>query len=162
MTTLFKAFHQDHAALGRGFHDISTLLRGGDVSAARRVAERLDREAGPHIAFEERQFYPALRKLFGDEDVDRFYDEHQEGVAVLLALLRSEDGDAIDDAVRDDLIKHSEAMEAHIAECGELFEAMGRIPVTEQEDLLRELLAWREKGPCWIEIVSQNQSDKLT
>ena len=162
MTTLFDEFHRDHAILGKGFHDISTLLRGGDVVAARQVAMRLDKEAGPHIAFEERQFYPALRILFGDEDVDRFYSEHQEGLAVLRALLRADERVTLNDADIADLVKQSETMESHIAECGELFEAMGRIPGNEQENLLRELLAWREKEPSWTKFVPQDQSESQT
>ena len=153
MTTLFEAFHDDHAVLGKAFHAISTQLRGGDVTAARGIAERLDRDAGPHIAFEEEAFYPALRKLFGDEDVDRFYHEHDEGLVVLQALLQPDKREMSSTACAE-LLRQSEAMEVHIAECGELFEAMGRMPLAEQAALFQELLAWREKAPRWTEFAA--------
>jgi hypothetical protein len=40
-------------------------------------------------------------------------------------------------------------MESHIAECGELFGAMGRMPPEEQRAVYRELLELRSRGPRW-------------
>jgi len=158
MATLFEAFHEDHAILGRGFYEISTLLRGGDLAAARDVAVRLDKEAGPHVAFEERHFYPALRKLIGDEGVDRFYHEHREGLDVIRFLLAHPEHVDLTEDARAKLIRQSDIMEEHIAECGGLFEAMGRIPQAEQDALLQDLLAWREKRPSWTSLAAQDDS----
>jgi len=158
MATLFEAFHEDHAILGKGFYEISTLLRGGELAGARAVAIRLDKEAGSHVAFEERQFYPALRKLIGDEDVDRFYHEHHEGLDVIRFLLAHPEDEDLSEDARAKLIRQSEVMEEHIAECGALFEAMGRIPPADQDALFRDLLAWREKRPSWTSLAAQDDS----
>jgi Hemerythrin HHE cation binding domain len=80
---LFEAFGEDHAVLGRGLHELSTRLRGGDLTVAKLYAERLDREAGAHIGFEERCFYPALRPLLGDAEVERLRCEHRQGLWVI-------------------------------------------------------------------------------
>ncbi len=154
MPNLFEAFRHDHAVLGMGFHEISTLLRAGDGAAARRVAMRLDRDAGPHIAFEESRFYPLLRKSLGDEEVDRLYREHKEGLTVLHILLDASERH-LPSAALAALLWQSEAMERHIAKCGELLEAMDRIPPDGQAALLRDLIAWRESGIRWTELTSQ-------
>jgi hypothetical protein len=149
---LFQAFREDHAVLGRGLYEVSEHLRGGDLPAAKARAERLDREAGAHIAFEESFFYPALRRLLGDAEVDRLYHEHGEGLAVIRALAALPADATLDEAERRKLLRQSELMEAHVAECGELFGAMGRIPPEEQAALHRELLALRKTAPRWTEL----------
>lgn len=125
---LLKAFHEDHAVLGRGFHRISTCLRAGDLAGAKAVATALDDDVGAHIAFEERHFYPALVSLLGEDHVMALLGEHKQGVEVIRALGRGSAQAPLGDDRRLELLRASEAMERHIAECGELFEAMGRIP----------------------------------
>lgn len=153
---LFQAFKEDHALLGRGLYEISAHLRGGDVAAAKACAERLDCEAGAHIAFEEQFFYPALRRLLGDAEVDRLYGEHGEGLAVIKALAALPADAKLDEAERHGLLRLAEAMEAHVAECGELFGTMGRIPPDEQNALYQELLALRDAAPRWTEIAAKS------
>jgi hypothetical protein len=155
---LFQAFREDHAVLGRGLYELSERLRGGDLPAAKARAERLDREAGAHVAFEERFFYPALRRLLGDAEVDRLYHEHGEGLAVIRALAALPRDGTLDEAERRKLLRQAELMEAHVAECGELFGAMGRIPPEEQAALHRELLALRRTAPRWTEIAARPET----
>jgi hypothetical protein len=157
---LFQAFREDHAILGRGFFEISAHLRAGDLPAAKACAERVDREGGAHIAYEERFFYPALRRLLGDAEVDRLYDEHGEGLAVIRALASVSDGVMLGESARDKVLRQSEVMEAHVAECGELFGTMGRIPSEEQGALLRDLLALRKEAPRWTEVAAKAESKR--
>ena len=155
-SALFDAFRADHAILGRGFYELSALLRAGDVRGARRRAERLDREAGAHMAFEERYFYPALRRLIGDDDVDRLHGEHGRGLAVVRRLAMGPVDEPLGEKETRRLLEGSELMESHVAECGELFGAMGRIPAEEQASLYRRLLALREQGPRWTDLESDD------
>jgi hypothetical protein len=148
---LTEAFHKDHAILGRGFHELSTCLRAGELARARAVAERLDAEAGAHIAFEEEQFYPALVPLLGEQDVQRMYSEHGPGFEVVRTLCELPADARLSEAERAELLRQAEEMEAHITECGELFGAMGRIPPEEQSALYQELLEWRRKHTGWRE-----------
>jgi hypothetical protein len=153
---LFEAFRQDHAVLGRGLHEISKHLRGGDLRAAKACGERVDREAGAHIAFEEQFFYPTLRRLLGDADADRLYREHGQGLSVIKALAALPEGATLSEAEGRMMLQNTELMEAHVAECGELFGAMGRIPLSEQTALHRELLALRAKAPRWTEFAARS------
>jgi hypothetical protein len=147
---LFRAFRDDHAILGKGFHDLSACLRGNDVAGARRVAARVNREAGPHIVFEEESFYPALAQLSGF-DTDRLFGEHGEGLDVVRTLVEMEEGDALSEDQRTELLAKSEEMEDHIAECGELFEAIAKLSDAQQESLYEDLVAWRQKEPTWLD-----------
>lgn len=154
---LFQAFREDHAVLGRGFHELSALLRTGDVAGAKQRAERLDREAGSHIAFEEQAFYPVLRELLGPADADRLYREHHAGLEVLRALAALPERALLIEEERLRLLGLSEAMESHVAECGELFEVMGRIPPEKLDDLLDSLHRLRAQAPRWTDLGSSRQ-----
>ncbi|MEW6039271.1 MAG: hemerythrin domain-containing protein [Pseudomonadota bacterium] len=149
---LFDAFREDHAVLGRGFHQLSQCLRGNDAAGARAAAERIDAAAGAHIAFEERHFYPALARILGAPEVRRMYLEHGKGLAAVRALLERKPGAPIAEDERSRLMELSRAMEAHIAECGEMFQAMRRLPDAEQAALYRQLTVWRERHPRWTRL----------
>ena len=157
---LLEAFRQDHAVLGRGLHEISEHLRGGDLAAAKACGERVDRQAGAHIAFEEQFFYPLLRRLLGNAEVDRLYHEHGQGLSVIKALAQLPQRATLGEAERRAMLRDSEAMEAHVAECGELFGTMGRIPLDEQNALYRELVALRDKAPRWTEFAAKAETKK--
>lgn len=146
---LFTSFREDHKVLGDGFQRLSERLRSRDTAGACAVAQWLDAAAGPHIAFEEEAFYPRLVPLFGRQEADRMYDEHRQGLAVVRALIHHQTAEPLEQAVCDQLLEQSEVMETHIADCAELFEAMGRIPLAEQQELHRRLLEWRRRQPKW-------------
>lgn len=156
---LAEAFREDHAVLGRGLHEVSQHLRAGNDQAAKARGERIDREAGAHIAFEEEFFYPALRRMLGDAEVDVLYKEHREGLSVIKALAQLPDGAELTEADRRTLLQASESTEIHVAECGELFGVMGRIPPEEQKALYRELLALREESPRWTEFAARTKDN---
>ncbi len=151
---LFEAFKEDHAVLGRGLYEIAKHLRGGAGAAAKAWGERVDREAGAHIAFEERFFYPTLRRLLGEAEADRLYYEHGRGLSVIKALAALREGAELSEAERRAMLQDAELMAGHIAECGELFGALGRIPPEEQQMLYRELLALRAQAPRWTELAA--------
>ena len=77
--------------------------------------------------------------------------EHRRGAEVIRALGPGSAQAPLGEDRRRDLLRASEAMERHIAECGELFEAMGRIPEEEQAALLDKLLALRAEHPSWTD-----------
>ena len=146
---LARAFAEDHAVLGRGFHAISEGLRSGEVASAREAAIRLDPEAGAHIAFEEEVFYPALVPRLGKADVRRLWTEHDDGLAVIRALIALPPDGALFSAERAELLERSETMETHIAECGDLFAAMSKMPADDQAEMYAKLVEWRNKAPAW-------------
>jgi Hemerythrin HHE cation binding domain len=153
--SLFTCFREDHKVLGAGFHQLSAHLRAGDTAGACAAARHLDQAAGPHIAFEEMAFYPRLVPLFGYDEAERMRQEHQQGLAVIQALLRHPSAEPIHHDTCNGLLAQSEAMEAHIADCAELFEAIGRIPDEEQRLLHQKLLEWRQRQPTWTDFMAE-------
>jgi uncharacterized membrane protein YccC len=149
---LFDAFHYDHAVLGRGLFEIETQLRGRNIEAAKAAAGQLDRDAGAHIAFEEQFFYPVLRRLIGKQEVNRFYREHNEGLDLVRSLVELPARSELSDDRRRELLDEAVQMQRHVIECGELFGALGRIPLDEQATLHQQLLRFREQAPRWTEV----------
>lgn len=84
---LLAAFREDHAVLGRGFNELSCCLRAADILGAARAAQGIYEEAGPHICFEEEDFYPALVPLLGEKTVRKMRQEHCCGFDVVRTLL---------------------------------------------------------------------------
>lgn len=146
---LEAAFKQDHRLLGAGFHELSQRLRAQELARARAAAQRLDREAGAHIAFEEEHFYPKLRALLGETAVRRLYDEHAVGRSIVEHLCSLPDEGQLDADEWRHLLAGAEAMEDHIAECGALFDALKNIPDQERRALHQQLLEWRRRNPSW-------------
>jgi hypothetical protein len=146
--------------LGVGFHQLSAHLRTGDTAGACTAARYLDQVAGAHIAFEETAFYPCLVPLFGHDEAERIRHEHQHGLAVVQALVSHPSAEPLNRDTCNGLLAQSEAMEAHIADCAELFEAIGRIPAEEQRLLHQKLLVWRQRQPTWTGFVAERHDDK--
>jgi hypothetical protein len=153
--SLLRCFREDHARLGRALHRLSQRLRVGDVTGARAVAQELDPLAGPHIAFEEQEFYPRLVPILGANEVDRLLAEHRQALEAVRALLEHAEPPG-DEGLRE-LLERSERMEAHIAECGELFEALGRLGREEQGELYERLLEWRRRKPLWTSLAGADE-----
>jgi hypothetical protein len=158
---LFAAFREDHAVLGRGFHDLSQSLRVRDMRAVQKAARHLDEVAGAHIAFEERHFYPALIPLLGANEVERLLNEHARGLGAIREILVMSDSETVPEPRWVALLEWSQEMEQHIAECGELFGAMGRIDVAEREALLQHLLELRRESPRWTDLAGGETSNMI-
>jgi len=154
---LFKDFRDDHIVLGRGFSKISECLRDGDLDGAKEAARAVDRDAGAHIAFEERIFYPKLTDLLGEGEVARLYDEHKTGLAVIVALTSMRPTERPDRQAIEGLLADSAIMEQHIAECGELFHALQELSEDERLELLGHLRHWRAMAPSWHELQNSDE-----
>lgn len=149
---LIAAFHEDHKTLGKDLHSLCLCLRGRDLPEARRIARQIDSAAGAHIAFEEEAFYPLLKETLGAGEVERLYLEHDRGLDVVRRLCDAAAEDHLTDEAWDGLITDTETMETHIAECGQLFAAIGALPNGEQQALYDRLVAWRRRRPKWRDV----------
>ena len=144
---LLAAFREDHAVLGRGFNELSCCLRAADILGAARAARRIYEEAGPHICFEEEDFYPALVPLLGEQTVRKMRQEHCCGFDAVRTLLNRRPDLPLPADLSKRLLAQSEVMEAHIAECGELFAALHHIASADQQVLYDKLMKWRQQQP---------------
>lgn len=141
---LLEAFQEDHVMLGRGFNELSCCLRAADAAGAYVAARQLYEQAGAHLGFEEADFYPALVTLLGAEAVQRMYREHCCGFDAIHTLLSRGTDLPLSHDLSERLLAQTEVMEEHIAECGELFAAMRKIPEAEQQALYDKLILWRQ------------------
>lgn len=144
---LFDAFRTDHAVLGRALHALGTSLAGCDAQQAREAAHRVDREAGPHLGFEEANFYPALAPWLDSDEVDTMYREHADLKGLLQDILSMDERALSDLSRRETLIDRVRAMEVHVSDCGELFGVMGGLDEPAQRQLLEQLESWRKRAP---------------
>ncbi|MEL7491932.1 MAG: hemerythrin domain-containing protein [Pseudomonadota bacterium] len=158
---LFQAFRDDHATLGRGLYDLRLAIDGKNASLAKTIAERINNECGPHIAFEEKDFYPALDPFLSADEVTALYEAHDDGYELLASVLNIDDGEPITEERRGALMASIEKMEAHVADCGELFGAMGGLSTAEQRELLARLEGWRRQAPQWTDLRTQTPTPGL-
>lgn len=154
---LFSAFREDHAVLGRGLHELRTLVLANEIGSLKAAAKKLDRNAGAHIAFEEENFYPALKAFLSSQEVDNMYDEHAHGAATLEKIDALAETGKLEPEQIDRFIERIDEMENHVSECGELFGAMGGLDRGQKEALLTDLLRWRRSAPSWTEYAHRRQ-----
>jgi glutamine amidotransferase len=149
-TTLIDEFMIDHRALAEGLQRLIEVIESGNLPAAKREAERIDRISGAHIAFEEAELYPAI----GAEA--SMYDDHREGLAVLRQVTMME-GD-LPTGVRRRLVREAEGMLDHMEDCGVLlFRVQALAPIV-QSRLEDRLFSWRTRSPRWTELSLAHQT----
>ena len=153
--TLKAAFIRDHRIMTRGFWRLRQALDRGDWQEARTLAEKLDREVGPHIEFEEHVYYPRLKPIIGARTVEQFYREHGTGRHVIEDILAAT-GAPPDEATRAGLAARCGKMLEHAQSCGTLISHLEALPDEEQESLLSRLEEIRERGHSWSELAEES------
>jgi hypothetical protein len=146
---LFQAFEDDHAELGRRLYQLRQFIASKDNVPAKKLAGEILQTAGAHIAFEEHDFYPALRAHLSADEVSRMYAEHEQGLLFLEAL-STRGPDSAQDTDTD--LREIDALDHHVADCGRLFGAMGGLSSKAMADLMARLEAWRRLSPSWSDV----------
>lgn len=152
---LFKAFREDHAILGRGLHELRSLVMADDVHGLKTAAQNLDKAAGGHIAFEEEDFYPALKTFLSADEVEGMYAEHAHGAETLSNIAKLDPNITLQAGQKKRLLDRIEEMEQHVSECGELFGAMGGLDEASKDDLMKRLQYWRKLAPTWTDFATK-------
>lgn len=150
---LGDCFTEDHRHMTRGFWKLRNALEAGNLEKAIDLAKVIDRKVGPHIEFEEAVFYPELRKVFGDEFVDRLYREHAVGRAVILELLSLDKHAQIVDSRLNELAERAGKTLEHAVSCGTLLSHLEALDDQRQRELLTQLKTIRIRGKPWSEYV---------
>jgi len=146
---LAKAFLEDHKHLIQGFSRLLQALKENDVSKASQIADDIDRQAGPHIEFEEEFFYPILQQARGREYVSQLYQEHGAGLHAVKSL-RDAKGDLGTDETEALLADAQTALD-HAVSCGSLLSHVTTLGDQQQAELLEKLLGLRKQGRRWTE-----------
>jgi hypothetical protein len=156
---LGKAFVEDHRHLIRGFTDLKSALEQGDLDAARRIADQLDRAAGSHIRFEEEVLYPRVAEVRGRAFADRLYAEHAVGRAVIRQILDLPEGSALDPALRDQCVAGTGTALDHVLRCGTLLSHLTAPDASQQAELLDVLEAMRRHPRRWTELPEHGRAE---
>lgn len=154
-TSLKDAFLEDHRRLTQGFAELMAAIDRNDIPAARKIAERVDGECGPHIEFEETILYPELRKARGKGFADQMYAEHHVGLGVIRRLVDLPPGRPLLPEERRELRNDAQMMLDHVVGCGTLLSHLLSRPAQEQTRLLDRLLEYRQHNCRWTELEIQ-------
>ena len=149
LKNLNAAFVEDHRKLIRGYRDAKLAIEANDREAAQVIAGRLDREAGPHIEFEERFLYPIVAAARGEDYAARLYQEH---TATLQTLIELQTAASMDEAARQRWLAGLQEGLEHAATCGTLLSHLETLPAEQQEELLETLTSLRRKNSRWSEL----------
>jgi hypothetical protein len=149
---LQEAFLEDHRHLTRGLGGILGALERGDDAAARREADVLDRNVGPHMAFEEQVFYPELSRILGVEHVAHLYEDHDAGKQAVQKLLEGAGTGALSEIERAELLSDLQGMLEHAEGCGTLLSHLEGLAPERLERLMAALLELRSQGIRWTEL----------
>ncbi|MBT8485160.1 MAG: hemerythrin domain-containing protein [Phycisphaerales bacterium] len=148
-STLRKEFIADHQEMIRGLARLVAALSEGDGRAAAKIADEIDVVVGPHIQFEEEVYYPQLRMEMGDEPVDRFYEEHAEGLEAVRGLLALGPDHHYSSEELTTLLREAETALRHAESCGRMLSHLTVLPAERQSELLSRLRGFRRAGVRW-------------
>jgi hypothetical protein len=145
-------FIKDHQKLTRGFSRIIAAIHEDDWPAAVQAAQELNREGGPHIAFEEDVLYPRVAQSRSERSVRHLYDEHQAAISAVRFLLSHphEQGIAPDAKAR--LLEQLQTGLDHAVSCGTLLSYLTVLDAPTQRDLLATLKQHRAAGKTMVEL----------
>jgi hypothetical protein len=154
LNPLQRAFLEDHRHLTRGLTTIVVALERGDEAGARREADILDRNVGPHMAFEEQVFYPELSRILGAEPVAHLYEDHDVGKHAVQKLLEGGGAGTLGEQERAELLTDLQGMLEHAEGCGTLLSHLEGPPPERLERLTAALLELRSQGIRWTDLPS--------
>jgi hypothetical protein len=150
--SLSEAFLEDHRHLTRGLSNILQALRDDHLEEAIRIAEDLDRVAGPHMEFEEEILYPEVGKSRGSDYVSRLYREHQVALEAVKALISSKNQERLEPQLKEQLLQSLTTGLDHAISCGTLLSHVTSLDQKRQDEMLTRLLDLRRIGHRWSEL----------
>ena len=150
------AFQRDHQRLMRGLQALRGAVQAGEHERAAEISERLDREVGPHIEFEESVYYPSLMPVLGRRFVERLYGEHAAGQRLLREVIG---GGGLSAQRRDRLLRRIDAVMEHALSCGTLLSHLDRLTPQRRGEFYRQLEDCRRRGQRWTQL--RNSPHKL-
>ncbi len=147
--SLAEAFLEDHRHLTQGLSGTLTALEQGELTTAMRMADELDRRAGPHIRFEEAYFYPEVGRSRGPAYVSQLLREHDAGRQAVRALVDRPAGRQLTDDERSRITAGLREALDHAVSCGTLLSHVTTLDAEKQQCLLNTLLRLRDEGGRW-------------
>ncbi len=149
--SLSDAFLEDHQHLTRGLSATLDALEKDDLPGAVRLADELDRRAGPHIEFEEEVFYPEVAKSRGPDYVAQLHREHDSGRVAINRLLGNRTRERLEPEERTRIVAGLHEALDHAVSCGTLLSHVTTLDPARQQEVLEQLLSYRRKGHRWTD-----------
>lgn len=153
---LQRAFIDDHRTLLRGYTQLIQTLETRDFVRVAEEACRLDRLAGPHIAFEERFLYPKVRESRGESYASKLYNDH---VVILETLIELQNLESDSELTNADLTVLTQRLRRgldHAVACGSLLSQLQTLSDSEQAKALEQLDQLRAQAIPWSELKTSN------
>lgn len=145
-------FVKDHQRMTRGLVDLLQIVRQGDLRAAVAAADKLDRESGPHIEFEEKVLYGEVGRMRGLRLEAQLRCEHDSIRNGLVRLSYLNEKDVDDPRVRAELVQTFETAIRHAESCGTLISHLESLSPERQQAAFEQLEAFRRAGRRWTEL----------
>ena len=152
---LEKEFVADHRNTSRGLKSLKDALEAEDDAAVLEAAQRLDRVAGPHIAFEEQWLYPLVEKSRGEEFRHHMTGEHDEVVETLSEILACDGLSCVSSARKSEWQRDLQTGLDHVVTCGTLLSHLTALDEAERTEMLRRLQDLRDEGVLWTELAAK-------
>jgi hypothetical protein len=150
--SLSEAFLEDHRHLTQGLSGILQALQADNLEEAIRMAEELDRVAGPHMEFEEEVLYPEVGKSRGPDYVSRLYREHQVALTAVKALINQQYQERLEPQLKEEILQSLQTGLDHAISCGTLLSHVTSLDQNRQNEMLTRLLDLRRIGHRWSEL----------
>ena len=150
--SLKQEFIKDHQKLTRGFAQIIKAVKDCKWSDATAAAKELNREGGPHIAFEEDVLYPRVAQSRSEQSVRHLYEEHQDAIAAIQFLSTHSEGADITPDTKVELVNKLQTSLDHAVSCGTLLSYLTVLDESMQDELLAKLEQHRAEGKSMTDL----------
>ena len=150
--SLKREFIKDHQKLTRGFAQIIKAVKDCKWSDATAAAKKLNREGGPHIAFEEDVLYPRVAQSRSERSVRHLYEEHQDAIAAIQFLSTHSEGADIAPDTKVELVNKLQTSLDHAVSCGTLLSYLTVLDESVQDELLAKLEQHRAEGKSMTDL----------
>lgn len=149
---LVEQFAKDHRQLTRKLADLLAIVRRGELQTAAEMADRLDREAGAHIQFEEDVLYPQVGKVHGRAFQEKLLSEHEVARRGLLHLRHATPEQLQDPQLRAEVVRALSTAAIHAESCGTLISHLESLPEDAQQAAQARLEQFRREGRRWTDL----------
>lgn len=138
-TTIFR---DEHRTVRDALLDLIRAFQDRDKARVRSLLDQAARFVGPHFRYEEEALYPALVEIFGDEYIERLFQEHDSAIGAAGRLVELAGRDPLTDEEVAEATRLLRGILPHVSDCDGLsimVEVLG-------EGKVQSILAARERS----------------
>lgn len=141
-----------HRQLAEGLSGTIAVLERGDFGTAAKLADELDRDAGPHVEFQERYLFPVVEEQQGEAIAVKLYDELGSVVATLMELQRLSSGLSPSATMKRRWLRSLRRGLRHLRRTRPMFACLAEQPIRRKAELLRRHERLRRRPHRWSQL----------